>query len=187
MNNLTLIIPAKNEKESLPFVLKEIEKLRIKCKIIIVVEKSDEQTIKAIKKFKKKVIFQTKKGYGNALITGIKNIKTKFFCIFNADGSFNPRELKHMQKIINSNRPVILFEQGAEQINNSSSETIEYLSQLNYDFYIIKKRFDFGNNLIARLLGMMLSSLFGYQLSLVKTNHFKKLQYDIILGIHKNN
>lgn len=95
--------------------------------------------------------------------------------------------LKGAEKIINSNRPVIIFEQGAEQINNSSSETIEYLSQLNYDFYIIKKRFDFGNNLIARLLGMMLSSLFGYQLSLVKTNHFEKLQYDIILGIHKNN
>ena len=81
--------------------------------------------------------------------------------------------LKGAEKIINSNRPVIIFEQGAEQINNSSSETIEYLSQLNYDFYIIKKRFDFGNNLIARLLGMMLSSLFGYQLSLVKTNHFE--------------
>jgi len=123
-SNLTLLIPAKNEKESLPFVLKEIEKLRIKCKIIIVVEKSDEQTIKAIKKFKKKVIFQTKKGYGNALITGIKNIKTKFFCIFNADGSFNPRELKHMQKIINSNNYDFVFASRYEKNCSSEDDTI---------------------------------------------------------------
>ena len=97
-SNLTLLIPAKNEKESLPFVLKEIEKLKINCKILIVVEKSDKQTIKVIKKFKKKVLFQNKKGYGDALITGIKNVKTKFFCIFNADGSFDPRELSKMKK-----------------------------------------------------------------------------------------
>ena len=37
-----------------------------------------------------------KKGYGAALIEGIKNVKTKYFCIFNADGSFNPKELSIM-------------------------------------------------------------------------------------------
>ena len=37
MDNLTLVIPAKNEKESLPTVLKELEKLNLH--IIIVLEK----------------------------------------------------------------------------------------------------------------------------------------------------
>ena len=98
-NDLTLLIPAKSEKESLPFVIEEIKKLKLKCNFLFVVEKTDNETIKVIKKYKKKIIFQKNKGYGDALITGISKIKTTYFCIFNADGSFNPRELKNMSKI----------------------------------------------------------------------------------------
>ena len=53
-NDITLLIPAKNEKESLPFVLKEIEKIKINCEILFVVEKTDTETIDIIRKFKKK-------------------------------------------------------------------------------------------------------------------------------------
>ena len=71
-NDLTLLIPAKNEKETLPFVIKEINKIKINCNILFVVEKTDIETVKVIRKFKKKIIFQKNKGYGDALITGIK-------------------------------------------------------------------------------------------------------------------
>ena len=94
MENLTLIIPAKNEKESLPIVLDELKKYNLK--IVIVLEKSDLDTINAIKKYDCKILFQTNKGYGDALLQGIKSVKTNFFCIFNADGSFNPIELQNM-------------------------------------------------------------------------------------------
>ena len=47
MENLTLVIPAKNEKESLPLVLKELKKYKLKK--IVVLEKSDLATIKSIK------------------------------------------------------------------------------------------------------------------------------------------
>ena len=57
-NDITLLIPAKNEKESLPFVITEIEKLKLKCRFLFVVEKTDYETIKVIKKFKKKFILQ---------------------------------------------------------------------------------------------------------------------------------
>ena len=39
MDNLTLVIPAKNEKESLPEVLDEIKSYN--CKKIVIMEKSD--------------------------------------------------------------------------------------------------------------------------------------------------
>ena len=78
-NDLTLLIPAKNEKESLPFVIKEINKIKINCNILFVVEKTDIETVKVIRKFKKKIIFQKNKGYGDALITGIKKIKLNIF------------------------------------------------------------------------------------------------------------
>ena len=46
MSDLTLIIPAKNEKESLPKVLDELEKFNLKKNIIL--EASDKPTIEPI-------------------------------------------------------------------------------------------------------------------------------------------
>ena len=123
-NDLTLLIPAKNEKESLPFVIREIEKLKLNCKFLFVVEKTDIHTIKVIKKYKKKLIFQVKKGYGDALITGIKKIKTKYFCIFNADGSFNPRELKKMKNLLIKRKHEFIFASRYEKNCSSEDDTI---------------------------------------------------------------
>ena len=96
MKNLTLIIPAKYEAESLPKVLNELRNFG--CEVMIILEKSDQETINSIKEFNCKIIFQTGRGYGDALITGINNAETKFLCIFNADGSFDPKYLDQMLK-----------------------------------------------------------------------------------------
>ena len=48
----------------------------------IILESSDIETINSIKKFNCDIIYQQKKGYGDALITGIENVKTKYLCIF---------------------------------------------------------------------------------------------------------
>ena len=94
MKNLTLIIPAKEEAESLPIVLNEIQDLD--CKIIIILHQSDLETINAIKGHDCRVIYQKNKGYGDALVEGIKNVETEYLCIFNADGSFDPKYLVKM-------------------------------------------------------------------------------------------
>ena len=69
MSDLTLIIPAKNERESLPKVLDELEKYSFKKNILL--ESSDKLTIDAIKVYDCKIIYQDSKGYGDALIKGI--------------------------------------------------------------------------------------------------------------------
>ncbi len=94
MKDLTLIIPAKNEKESLPKVLKELKNYDYNINVIL--EKNDIDTIESIKEFNCEIIYQINKGYGDALIQGIKQTKTDFFCIFNADGSFDPKEIQNM-------------------------------------------------------------------------------------------
>jgi len=94
MKNLTLVIPAKKEERSLPIVLKEIKDYD--CSIIVVLEESDKETIEAIKDFDCRVIFQNGFGYGNAIIQGINNVQTDYLCIFNADGSFDPKYLDSM-------------------------------------------------------------------------------------------
>ena len=43
MKDLTLIIPAKNEKESLPSVLEELKPYNLKTKVVL--EKEDNETI----------------------------------------------------------------------------------------------------------------------------------------------
>ena len=69
---------------------------------LIVLEKTDYITINSIEKYKSNIIYQTEKGYGDAILLGIKNVKTKYFSIFNADGSFDPYELNEMYNQIKS-------------------------------------------------------------------------------------
>jgi len=118
MEHLTLIIPAKNEKESLPIVLNELKKYNLK--IIIILEKEDLDTINSIKEYDHKILYQINKGYGDALLQGIKNVKTNFFCIFNADGSFNPMELKNMYDHAIKGNADFIF--GSRYMNGASSE-----------------------------------------------------------------
>ena len=118
MNELTLIIPAKNESESLPKVIDELKLYNYK--IYIVLDKIDVKTIEAIKNYDIEIIFQENKGYGDALIEGIKKCKTDLFCIFNADGSFDPKELKGMLNLLNNNNLDFVF--GSRYQANSGSE-----------------------------------------------------------------
>ena len=101
MDNLTLVIPAKSEKDCLPIVLKEIKDYD--CSVIVVLEETDRFTIDSIKDFNCKIIFQNGKGYGNAIIEGINNVKTDYLCIFNADGSFDPKYLNKMLNLCEEN------------------------------------------------------------------------------------
>ena len=58
MKELTLVIPAKFESESLPKVLTELNKISVK--IIVVMPKDDLLTFNSAKKFNCKIIFQKK-------------------------------------------------------------------------------------------------------------------------------
>ena len=118
MKNITLIIPAKYEKESLPSVLLELEEFPFN--IIVILEPTDHETIDSIKNFDCTIIHQTNKGYGNALILGIKSVKTEYFCIFNADGSFNPIEISGMYSSLKDKEGDIIF--GSRYEKNATSE-----------------------------------------------------------------
>ena len=118
MKNITLVIPTKNEKESLPDVLDELKKFNVNK--IVVLESSDTDTIDAIKNYDCDILFQSINGYGAALIEGIKNVKTKYFCIYNADGSFYPNELSSMLNELDKNNVDIVF--GSRYEINASSE-----------------------------------------------------------------
>ncbi len=161
MDNITLVIPAKNEKESLPLVLDELKKFKIKK--IIVIEESDTETFNSIKDENSKILFQKNKGYGDAIILGISNVKTEFFCIFNADGSFNPNELPVMKDKIFSEKADFVFASRYEV--NCSSEDDTLITKIgNYIFTKLGRIF-FKLNITDIL----------YTYVLGKTEQFKEL------------
>ena len=143
MNNLTLLIPAKNEKESLPKVLDELKTYNIK--ILIVLEREDKETIESTKNYNCEILYQNGKGYGDALINGINSVKTELFCVFNADGSFNPKELIKMFEQLNDNKADFVFATRYEKNCGSDDDTIITLIG-NFIFTKIGKLF-FGLNL----------------------------------------
>ena len=160
MKNLTLIIPAKNESESLPEVLGEIKDYE--CSIIVILEESDLKTLEVAKNFNCKIIYQSDKGYGNALIEGINNVETEYLCIFNADGSFNPKYLDEMLNICKNNLDFVF---ASRYMPGGGSDDDTLLTKVgNYIFSGI------GNIFFSLKLSDIL-----YTFLLGKTESFKKL------------
>ena len=138
MSDLTLIIPAKNEKESLPKVLDELNEFNVRKNVIV--EASDKLTIEAVKTYDCKIIYQDSHGYGDALKKGIETVETQFFCIFNADGSFNPKELDQMIKKLEGDKCDFVFASRYEKDCGSEDDTLITLIG-NYIFTFLGKIF----------------------------------------------
>ena len=138
MKNLTLIIPAKNESESLPTVLSELKKFNYNVNIVL--HSSDSKTIQSIENHKVNIIYQKNLGYGDAIIEGINNCHTEYFCIFNADGSFNPSEINNMLKSMQIRQLDFIFASRYEANAGSDDDTIITLIG-NYIFTYIGKIF----------------------------------------------
>ena len=138
MSNLTLIIPAKQESESLPLVLEELKK--IECKVDVVLHDTDTKTIESIKDYNVNIIYQKNFGYGDAIIEGINKCSTEYFCIFNADGSFNPSELNNMRYLMINKKLDFLFASRYQADSGSDDDTIVTFIG-NYLFTLVGKIF----------------------------------------------
>lgn len=164
MKNLTLVIPAKYEKESLPFVLNEIKNLD--CLVKIVLQSNDTDTIQSIVGYNCEIIHQKNLGYGDALITGINSVDTEYFCIFNADGSFDPNEIVVMLNILTTHQGDFVF--GSRYQKNCGSDDDTFVTS-------------FGNFLFTKigkiLFNLPLTDIL-YTFVLGRTKSFKSLNCD---------
>jgi glycosyltransferase involved in cell wall biosynthesis len=160
MKELTLVIPAKNEAECLPTVLNELK--NFDCKKIIIIPKTDINTQSSVKNFDCKIIMQNGDGFGSALIQGIKEVETNYLCIFNADGSFDPKYLKNMFNELLNNCDFVF---GSRYEKGGGSDDDTFLT------FIGNKIFTFICNLF---FGLNISDvLFTYVMG--KTSAFKSL------------
>ena len=135
-----MIIPAKNEEESL-IVLDELKDYKLHK--IVVIPEDDKKTYEAISDYDCEIIFQ-KNGFGAALIEGLKNSKTLYSCIFNADGSFDPKDLPKMYNLLSDNNNNLDYVFTSRYSGNGGSDDdtlitkIEIISSQTYAIYYIK-------------------------------------------------
>lgn len=129
MHDLTLIIPAKNESESLPLVIDTLKNLP--CHIKVSLKRDDISTIESIKDKNIEIFYQSGKGYGNSLREAIIDCKTKYFCIFNADGSFEQKDLVKLYSLILDND----FVYTTRYENNGGSEDDTLITYVGNKFF----------------------------------------------------
>ena len=142
MENLTLVIPAKYESSSLPIVLKELENFNVKK--IVVIPSYDHLTRDAIKNFECEIVEQQGEGFGNALIEGINKVQTKYLCIFNADGSFNPKYLKGMIELLDDKYDFVF---NSRYISGAGSDDDTFITYIGNKFFTTLCKILFGLNI----------------------------------------
>lgn len=93
----SILIPCLNEEKTIEICVKKalqyIDKNKMNADVIVVDNGSKDNSIKNIEKYNIKILRNPQIGYGNALIYGIKNIKSKFIIYGDADDSYNFLEL----------------------------------------------------------------------------------------------
>jgi len=106
---LSLALPVHNEEDIIEKVLKEIIETLNKCKItyeILLIENgsrdnSPKKVIGLSKKYKHVYSFVSPKGYGNAVLKGLKESKGEYVCYMPSDGQIDlsvfPKLLKNLR------------------------------------------------------------------------------------------
>lgn len=97
MRVIDVIIPAFNEEESIPFVLKDIPPDLVR-EVIVVNNNSSDNTAEVSSENGATVLNATRQGYGSACLKGIEYIKTKteapdIVVFLDADHSDHPEEM----------------------------------------------------------------------------------------------
>jgi len=87
-NEVTVVLPAYNEEESIGGVIDEILALPVKCDILVVDNGSTDETYNIATYKDVKVITEPEKGKGSAIRKGFKLAKTPYVVMMNSDYTY---------------------------------------------------------------------------------------------------
>ena len=109
MKDVTFVLPAYNEEESIGNVLEGISLTYPKSKIIVVDNNSTDNTAEIAENAGVLLISEEKQGKGHAVKKGFKNVKSKFAIMIDADNTYYPNEAgKLLMKLKNNEADVVL-------------------------------------------------------------------------------
>lgn len=114
---LAIVIPTYNERENIGRLIKEILRLNLDIKIIVVDDNSPDKTSETVREISKEnknvhlILRVNKRGRGSAVIDGfkeaLKDKKTQYFFEMDADFSHDPHDIPRFLKEIKNNDVVI--------------------------------------------------------------------------------
>jgi len=101
MKNISVVVPVYNEGEAVKEVINELQKqikrVDIEYEIIVVDDGSNDNTKEVLKSLNKEniriITHPENMGYGEAILTGIKNAKYEYVATIDADGSYLAEDL----------------------------------------------------------------------------------------------
>lgn len=137
--NVCLIIPAYNEAESLPTVLKRIPSCV--TTVVVVDNGSTDDTAALAQQFGARVIHEPRRGYGQACLAGIATLRSDppdLVAFADADGSDNHPQLEQLVSTLHANNLDLVLSKRIPQSRNALS---------------LQQRF--GNRLATRLVRLI--------------------------------
>ena len=127
---LTIIIPAFNEKKTLPILLNKIIKQKFSKQIIVVDDNSSDGTRGIIKKYKKKInkiVFHKQNlGKGAAIKSAKRFVKGKYVIIQDADLEYDPSDYGILLEEITKNKNKVVY--GARVLKKKKFKKIQNFS-----------------------------------------------------------
>ena len=141
---LTILIPALNEEETIGICIKKakefINKNKIKAEILIANNNSTDNTGKIAKDMGARVVNISEKGYGIALIEGTKKAFGKYVIMGDADDSYNFLELNDFIKLLREDNDIIIGNRFKGKIEKEAMPFLHrYIGTPTLSFLIRKK------------------------------------------------
>ena len=129
-----LIILTWNEIDGVKKILPQIDRSRLD-EILVVDGGSTDGTIEFVKECGFKVIIQSIKGHGGAILTGVQNTKSENIIIFGPDGNHDVDEIYQlMTKIDEGYDQVVISRFGKESVNLDAG-TIDAFGNRMFTFF----------------------------------------------------
>ena len=132
MPPLSVVIPCKNEEESIFSMLTELRDVLIRDDIeheILVVDNNstDNSALEAKKVPGVKVVFCEKPGYGIAIRTGVKHAVHDHICKLDADGSYNPVYIKPLLQLLHIHKADLTL---GNRFSGGDTHNIKFLHKI---------------------------------------------------------
>ena len=140
IENLSVVIPALNEEESIPKLLDELYKelgvLNIDYEIILIDDGSKNKLENFVTKNDKLKIIRNNiiKGQGASIFLGIKKSNFRHICLLDGDGQNPPSEIKKLISLYNNNEVDVV---AGIRVNRSDNQKRKKISRL-ANFFVRK-------------------------------------------------
>ena len=134
-SQIEILIPTYNEEENIKLVIKELNGEGF-FNITILDANSEDKTAEIARSNGCRVILDGSivSGFGGSIINGLNNLNNEYFCIFDGDNSFNPKDISLM---INKMENGADFVFGTRYLNNTKSEDDTIVTKIGNSFFTL--------------------------------------------------